>query len=116
MESDVLSDREKAAILWAEHVTLNTARSRDDVFEEVSKHFDDAEIVELTLMSGLFAMFNRLMDSLRIPVEVPREVDKIKRSLHLDPDKVLGYYETVAATWPDDFPHPAAAEPGAEQG
>ncbi|MGI9594601.1 MAG: carboxymuconolactone decarboxylase family protein [Acidimicrobiales bacterium] len=106
MTSDVLSPRERAAVLWAEHVTLNTARSRDDVFEEVAKHFDAAEIVELTLMSGLFAMFNRLMDSLQIPVEIPKEVDKIQRSLDLDPDKVLGYFETVAETWPTMFPEP----------
>ncbi len=68
--------------------------------------FNPAEIVELTLMSGLFAMFNRLMDSLSIPVEPPREVDKIKNSLHLDPDRVRSYYETVAEAWPEEFPDP----------
>jgi len=87
-------------------VTRNTARDRDDVFETVAEHFDEVEIVELTLMSGLFAMFNRLMDSLKIPVEVPSEVDKIKRSLHLDPAKVKQYYETVVAHWPDSLPIP----------
>lgn len=106
MMSDLLSPREKAAVLWAEHVTNNTARDRDDVFEEVSRHFDEAEIVELTLMSGLFAMFNRLMDSLDIPVEPQREVDKIKKSLSLDPDTVKRYYETVTETWPSSFPYP----------
>ena len=49
-------------------------------------------------------MFNRLMDSLSIPVEIPKEVDKIQRSLNLDPDKVLTYFETVAETWPETFP------------
>ena len=106
MTSPHLTPRERAAVLWAEHVTENTARDRDDVFETVAEHFDEAEIVELTLMSGLFAMFNRLMDSLKIPVEAQREVDKIKESLHLDPDKVKAYYETVSATWPSSFPEP----------
>jgi len=106
MDADCLSPREKAAILWAEHVTKNTARSRDDVFEQVAEHFDQAEIVELTLMSGLFAMFNRLMDSLKIPIEVQDEVDKIQRSLHLDPSKVEHYYQTVVDTWPQRFPEP----------
>lgn len=114
MDSDLLSDREKAAVLWAEHVTLNTARSRDDVYEQVALVFNEAEIVELTLMSGFFAMFNRFTDSLRIPIEIPSEVDKIKHSLHLDPDKVKSYYETVAETWPHSFPdptsHPQAGE------
>jgi len=103
MDSDLLSPREKAAVLWAEHVTLNTARDRDDVFEEVSKHFDQTEIVELTLMSGLFAMFNRLMDSLKVPVEIQDEVDKIQRSLDLDPEKVRTYYQTVLDLWPAEF-------------
>jgi hypothetical protein len=106
MESDLLDDREKAAVLWAEHVTLNTARDRDDVFEIVAAQFNEAEIVELTMMSGFFAMFNRLMDSLKVAVEVPSEVDKIKRSLHLDPARVREYYETVVATWPAEFPDP----------
>lgn len=108
MESDLLSDREKAAVLWAEHVTLNTARSRDDVYEQVALVFNEAEIVELTLMSGFFALFNRFTDSLRIPIEIPSEVDKIKHSLHLDPDKVKSYYETVAETWPESFPDPSS--------
>ena len=104
MESDLLTDREKAAVLWAEHVTKNTARSRDDVFEIVSAVFDQAEIVELTLMAGFFALFNRFTDSLNVPVEIPREVDLIKKSVHLDPDKVKTYYETVADQWPGEFP------------
>ena len=104
MSSPHLSPREKAAVLWAEHVTKNTARSRDDVFAEVRRHFSDPEIVELTLICGMFNMFNRFMDSLWIPVEAQGEVDKIKRSLVLDPAKVRSYLETVVETWPDDFP------------
>lgn len=92
--------------MWAEHVTRNTARSRDDVYAEVRKHFNDAEIVELTLMSAFFNMFNRFMDSLRIPVEVQAEVDKIKRSLNLDPEKVRDYLQTVLDNWPESFPAP----------
>jgi len=103
----LLSDREKAAVLWAEHVTLNTARSRDDVYEIVAARFNEAELVEITLMSCFFNLFNRFVDSLRVPVEVPKEVDKIKNSLHLNPDKVKGYFETVTETWPDAWPTPA---------
>jgi len=107
MDSELLSDREKAAVLWAEHVTLNTARSRDDVYAKVAELFNEAEIVEITLMSGFFNMFNRFVDSLRVPIEMPKEVDKIKNSLHLDPDKVKDYYQTVVDTWPASWPEPA---------
>ena len=108
MASDLFTPREKAAILWAEHVTLNTARSRDDVFEEVRKHFSEAEIVELTMVSGLF---NRFMDSLGIPLEEQREVDKIKKSLHLDGGKVKTYYKTIVDHWPNEYPEPDAQDP-----
>jgi len=107
MESELLSDREKAAVLWAEHVTLNTARSRDDVYDIVAELFSEAEIVEITLMSCFFNLFNRFTDSLRVPIEMPNEVDKIKTSLHLDPDKVKSYYQTVVDTWPGEWPAPA---------
>jgi len=106
MESAVLSAREKAAVLWAEHVTRNTARSRDDVFAEVKKHFNEAEIVDLTLICGFFNMFNRVTDSLRMPIEAQAEVDKIKSSVNLDPGKVKTYLQTVVATWPASFPQP----------
>lgn len=107
MQSELLSEREKAAVLWAEHVTLNTARNRDDVFEIVAALFDEAEIVEITLMSCFFNLFNRFVDSLNVPIEVSNEVDKIKKSLHLDPDKVKNYYQTVVETWPGEWPTPA---------
>ena len=50
------------------------------MFDEVRKYFTEAEIVELTLLSGLFNMFNRVPDSLRVPVpdESSDEVIKIK--------------------------------------
>jgi hypothetical protein len=96
-------------VLWAEHVTRNSARSRDDVYEELRTHFSEAEIVELTLICGFFNMFNRFMDSLQIPVEAQGEVDKIKRSLILDPGKVRTYFQTVLENWPTSFPDPSAA-------
>ena len=106
LESDLLSPREKAAILWAEHITLNTAKTRDDVYDAVRKEFSEEEIIELTLMSGFFNLFNRLTDSLHVPVEAQDEVDKIKKSVDLDPDKVKTYLQTTLDTWPETFPEP----------
>ena len=106
MESDALSPREKAAVLWAEHVTRNTARARNDVFEQVRCEFSEEEIVELTLMSAYFNFFNRVTDSLGIPLEVRDEVDLIKRSVHLDPDAVKRYIEGLIADWPAEIPDP----------
>jgi alkylhydroperoxidase family enzyme len=75
-----LNDREKAAVLWAEHVTKNTGRSRDDIFEHVRSIFNEQEVVELTMITGLFNFRNRFMDSLQIPLEPVSDVNKIKKS------------------------------------
>ena len=53
MDSPLLTPQEKATVLWAEHVTRNTAKSRDDVAGEVQSHFTDAEFVELTFVIRL---------------------------------------------------------------
>ena len=97
------------AILWAEHVTLNTAKDDNGVFEQVRREFSEEEIIELTLMSGFFNLFNRLTDSLHIPVEDQGEVDKIKRSVHLDPEKLRRYLATLVDQWPADIPGPIMA-------
>ena len=106
MESKLLNDREKAAVLWAEHVTKNTARSRDDVFEHVRAKFNEQEIVELTMICGLFNFRNRYMDSLQIPLEPIEEVDKIKKSARLNTDNLKRYLEFVLENWPEEFPEP----------
>jgi hypothetical protein len=111
MASPFLSPREKAALLWAEHVTRNTARARDDVYEAVREHFAEAELVELTLMVGFFNMYNRFMDALQIPIEAGEEVNKIKRSVRLDPGTVKRYLADSVAAWPKDFPRPDAQTP-----
>ena len=106
MDSKLLNDREKAAILWAEHVTKNTARSRYDIFEHVRARFSEQEVVELTMICGLFNFRNRYMDSLQIPLEPIEEVDKIKKSARLNTDNLKRYLEFVLENWPEEFPEP----------
>ena len=106
MLSEVLSPRERAAVLWAEHVTKNTARSRDDVYALVREQFSEEEVIELTMMSAFFNLFNRVTDSLRVPIEMPDEVDLIKRSVRLEPEKVKSYLETMVRDWPAEIPEP----------
>ena len=103
MESALFSEREKAAILWAEHVTRNTARQRGDVYERVKAQFSDAEIVELTLVCAMFNMINRINDSLEIEIEEQPEIDRIQGSLVLDPERIRTYLHWLADHWPTDF-------------
>ena len=68
-ESALFDAREKAAIAWAEAMTLNTAKRDDAVWDALRANFSDAEIVEISLASGMFNMINRLNDSFRTELE-----------------------------------------------
>ena len=85
-------------------MTLNTASKRDDLFAEMKRLFSEAEIVELTMVSAMFNMINRINDSLQVPIEEQDEINLIKRSLNLDPKKLKNYSASVAEFWPEkDF-------------
>jgi len=103
LNSDLFDKREKAAIEWAEHMTKNTARERDDVYDRIKSLFSDAEIIELSLICGMFNMINRINDTLGLEIEPQPEVDKIKGSLHIDPTKIKTYLRWLADSWPDEF-------------
>jgi alkylhydroperoxidase family enzyme len=67
-EAPVYSDRERAALAWAEAVTeLGKDAVPDALFEEVRKHFEDAELVELTLAVGVINTWNRMNVAFRTP-------------------------------------------------
>ena len=102
LQSTTLSESEKAAVQWAEAVTLNTASKRDDLFADMKRLFSEAEIVELTMVSAMFNMINRINDSLQVPIEEQDEINLIKRSLKLDPAKLQSYSAWVAEFWPEN--------------
>ncbi len=68
-DSPLFNAREKAAMAWAEAMTLNTAKRDDAVWNELRRLFSDAEIVEISFASGMFNMINRLNDSFRTELE-----------------------------------------------
>ncbi len=105
MDSPLLTPREKATVLWAEHVTRNTAKFRDDIAGEVQKHFTDAEFVELTFVISYFNMRNRYHDSLKLPNDETEIVEDVGR-LRPDPAKLKAYLQEVLDNWPDSFPEP----------
>ena len=72
-ESEVLSGRQKALLRWTEAITRNTAEEDDEAFEGMRALYSDAEIAELTLMSGLFNMWNRFTRALQIELEPAEE-------------------------------------------
>jgi AhpD family alkylhydroperoxidase len=57
----LFSDREKAALAWAETVTCVAGTAiPDDEFKAVSAIFNEKEIVDLTIAIGLMNTYNRL--------------------------------------------------------
>lgn len=50
-------------------MTRNTAKHDEAVWQELRRLFTDAEIVEISLITGLFNMINRLNDSFRPELE-----------------------------------------------
>jgi alkylhydroperoxidase family enzyme len=73
--SPLFGEKEKAALAWAEAMTLNTAKRDDAAWNELRRLFTDAEIVEISLACGMFNMINRLNDSFRTELE-PEEYNR----------------------------------------
>lgn len=60
------TERERAALEWAEAVTrVEATRVPDDVYERVSRHFGERELVDLTLVVANMNFWNRIAISFR---------------------------------------------------
>jgi AhpD family alkylhydroperoxidase len=65
-ESPSYTERERAALAWAEAVTLVTdGHVTDEVFEEASRYFNDEQLANLTLSLVAINGWNRLNISFR---------------------------------------------------
>ena len=76
-ECDALADwqgskfftaRERAALTYADTMTREIAVP-DDVFSEVSRHFDDRALVELTVLIASYNMNARVLQALAVDLE-----------------------------------------------
>ena len=67
-ESPVYTERERAALAWAEELTLlpNNEVS-DEVYNEARKHFGEAELIDLTMEVNVINTWNRLNIAFRTP-------------------------------------------------
>jgi len=65
-ETPFFTDRERAALLWTETVTLiSQDHAPDAIYEEVSRCFSEAELANLTMAIVLINSWNRLCISFR---------------------------------------------------
>jgi AhpD family alkylhydroperoxidase len=65
---ELFDARERAGLAWAEVVTrISATGAPDDAYTQVSEHFDDKELADLTIAIGLMNAYNRLAISFRTP-------------------------------------------------
>lgn len=65
-ESPYYTDRERAALSWAEAVTnIRDGHVSDDVYQQAREHFSEKELADLTLAVATINAWNRLAISAR---------------------------------------------------
>ena len=72
-ESPLYTERERAALAWTEALTLiSETHAPNDVYEELRKHFNEAETANLTVLIGVINTWNRIAIGFRYqhPVKV----------------------------------------------
>src|SRR6187431_1008792 len=68
-ETPFFSERERAALEWTEALTrIADTHMPDELYERVSKHFDENELAMLTFAGVVINSWNRLVISARPPV------------------------------------------------
>lgn len=70
-DSDAFTEKEKAAIRWADEVTHLRAKENDAAFAEMRNHFTTRQIVELTFLIGMWNLSGRVAEALHLVVEPP---------------------------------------------
>jgi alkylhydroperoxidase family enzyme len=73
LESPLFDDKQRTAIRWAEAVTKFEAADDDELFARMQEHFSDEQIVELTVLCGMWNFSNRLTEALHVELEPPGE-------------------------------------------
>ena len=67
-ETPFFSDRERAALEWAEAITrVADTQVPDEVYDRVRGHFDEDQLVALTFAAVAINAWNRLAISFRVP-------------------------------------------------
>ena len=58
---------------------------------ELKQHFNEAQIVEITMVSGFFNFWNRFTDGLQIDIEDDPIMNLIQKSAQVDPADYVAY-------------------------
>ena len=103
-DPSLFDKKEMLAIKWAESVTLNKAAKDTALFLELKSSFTEKQIAEMTILCAMFNMINRINDSLDVELEDTTEIDKIQKSLVLEPNQMTRYLTWLSGFWQREFP------------
>lgn len=68
-DSDLFNQEEKTVIQYAEQVTKDAEAVSDELFSKLKGFYSDQQIVLLTLIIGLFQIFNKFNGALQVELE-----------------------------------------------
>ena len=98
MNSDCFDAAEKAGLRWAEVLTLKLYHGEPgrppqnlEAMAVLKEHYTEAQIVEISMVSGFFNFWNRFTDALQIDVEDDPTMNLIARSTGVDPSQYVDY-------------------------
>jgi AhpD family alkylhydroperoxidase len=67
-ETPFFTDQERAALAWTEALTnIQQGHAPDDVYQELSRHFSEKDIIALTLAITTINAWNRIAIGFRVP-------------------------------------------------
>jgi len=64
-----ISDAEKAALIYAEALTVKPGSIPDSVYSNLEKYYTESQIVEITALAALYNMINRFNEALKLDPE-----------------------------------------------
>ena len=78
-EAGIFSDKECAALAWAEALTRLDGRSvSDEAYESVRRHFGEEEVIALSVAVANINAWNRLGAAFRFAPPIPKKVTESK--------------------------------------
>jgi len=71
-QSDVFSASDRAALAFTDAIVAGEVPA--EVNDELARHYDDQQRVELTVTAGFYAMVPRVLEALGVPVETDEDL------------------------------------------
>ncbi len=99
--SDLFSDADKAAMAWAECLTERNYHRDKQTMAELKQHFNDTQVLEITMVAGFFNFWNRFNDAMELDYDDSDSMKRFRKSTKLDPADYIAYMRSCWWNDPD---------------